>query len=1141
MLSGVEIANAYVSLGVKMPGVARDIESNVRGAQPAVAAAGRDAGAAYAGGVEQSSSRIGSFFSNLAKSGVAAMGAVAVASVAVGVRTAAGMETAQIAFETMIGSGEKARAFLGELSTFAARTPFDLPGLQQSAQSLISIGIDASKVIPIMTTLGNVTSGMGTGAEGVQRATVAIQQMNAAGRITAEDLNQLRDAGIPVFDLLTAATGRTREEIAGMAQSGKLGRQELEQLMSALESGAGLERFNGMMEKQSQSLSGLWSTLKDTFSVGMAEAIQPAIPLLKDGLAGAITAVGQALPYVQGGIQWLVNAEPQIASFFSTAWTGAQGLYALVVQGDFTSKLRDAFGWEEDSSQVDFILDVRDGIQGIWDLVVNGDFTGKLRNAFGWEEDSTAVGVILDMRDAVRGFFADLMSGDAQGALSSIMTSVGALSPAFAAAAAQMPSFSDGLNVASGVLGFLADNVDTVVAIMPLLVGAFVAFKVAQSAASLVGRDSIVGLGLQVGSTLTLAASNRALAASLKGTAIAGVEANAVESVTLGTRIRTTVATIAQRGATLAAAGAARVAAAGQWLLNAALSANPIGIIIVAITALVGALVWFFTQTELGQQIWSNVMGAIGTAATWLWENVLSPVFTGIGAVFSWLWENVISPIGTLVVNYFRFWGVVASWLWENVLAPVFAKIGEIFSWIWQTIIRPVVDFIVLAIKGWGIIFTWLYETIIQPVFSGIMSVLGAGWTWLRDNVFSPLGLAVDAIGKAFGATADAVGKAWEGIKQAAAAPINFVLDAIWNNGLRSFWNDLVKTLKIEDMALPAAPLIKFASGGVLPGYTPGRDVHQFWSPTAGGLALSGGEAIMRPEFARLVGGKPGVDALNAAAIAGRLPFGDGIGQIAGDVWDTITSAASVAWEFLTNPGQAIQKHVIDGIITPLASDQNLFGRTIAGLAGNTLKALSGIFPTASAATGSGMGWEAMWRIVQGAVPGVSLTSALRASAVTANGGRSYHALGRAIDLIPATMATFDAVANLFPNASELIYSPAGDRQLLNGKPFNGWSDAVRAQHYNHVHLAMARGGIVPKLYDQGGWLPHGGIAVNMSGRPEPVFTNEQWGTLRRGGGGAAVVVHGDLVTQDVPELFRQADKAKRRRLARTATVREVT
>lgn len=1104
MSNSIEIANAYLALGVKMPGVKNDVANELRKAEPQVAAAGREAGEAYAGGVERSSSRLGSFFGNIAKAGVAALGAVGVASATVGISTAAGMETAQIAFTTMLQSGEKAQAFLSDLSAFASKTPFDLPGLQKSAQSLISIGIDANKVIPIMTTLGNVTSGMGTGAEGIQRATVAIQQMNAAGRIGAEDLNQLRDAGIPVFDLLTAATGKTKEEIAAMAGAGKLGRQELEQLMSALETGKGLERFNGMMEQQSQSLSGLWSTLKDTFSVGMAEAVAPAIPMLKEGLAGAITAVGQALPYVQGGVQWLVDKAPQIGSFFSTVWTGAQGLYALVVQGDFTGKLKDAFGWTEDSAPVDFIFDVRDGFQGLWDLIVGGDFTGKLRTAFGWEEDSPMVDFILDLRDGVKSLWTDLTSGDLGGAFASIGDSLGTILPVVTDATSQLPGLTDVVHVAEGAFGFLADNVGLLAAAMPVIIGLILAWKSAQALNNVIGRESAIGMGLQVTSTFALAAANRSLAASNRSSMASTVAATSAENTQTAARSRGVIATVAQRTATLATAAASRVAAAAQWVFNAAMSANPIGIVIAAIAALVAGLVWFFTQTELGQQIWTTVMGAIGAAATWLWETILQPVFTAVGAIFTWIWENIISPIGTLIVNYFRFWGAIAVWLWENVLSPVFAGIGQVFSWIWTNVIEPIVGFIVLAIKGWGLIFEWLYNNIVKPVFDGISTVIGAAWSWIDQNVFSPFKVGIGLLGQAFEGVAKAIGTAWEGIKSAAATPINFVLDTIWNNGLRSFWNDLVGTLGLDDMKLPKADLVKFASGGVLPGYTPGRDVHRFWSPTAGGLALSGGEAIMRPEFTRLVGGKSGVDALNAAARSGTLglPQGDGFGDFVGDVWDNVQKAASVAWEFLSNPGAAIQTHVVDGIIKPLLAGQNIFGQTVGGLAMNTVKSMADLFGSAAptVAGGKGMGWQAMWDIVRGRFPDASLNSALRPGARTVNGGQSYHALGRAIDL-PARMEIFNWLKMAFPNSSELIFSPAGGRQLLNGKE-HLWGGAVRAQHFNHVHWAMANGGVIPKLYDSGGWIPHGGMAVNLSGRPEAVLTPEQSEAYVAGRGG---------------------------------------
>lgn len=241
----------------------------------------------------------------------AALGGVAALGIRAGLQTAAGMETAKISFTTMLGSAQKAGSFLKDLSAFAAKTPFEFPELQTAASSLISAGINANKVIPIMTTLGDVTSGMGTGSEGVQRATVALQQMSAAGRITGEDLNQLRDAGIPVYDLLAKATGKSKAEVVKLAQAGKLGSKELGQMMNALETGKGLERFSGLMDKQSASLSGQWSTLKDTANMALAGMITPVLPMLKAGMgkvSSTIAAAGPAITHVVTELGYLFGA-----------------------------------------------------------------------------------------------------------------------------------------------------------------------------------------------------------------------------------------------------------------------------------------------------------------------------------------------------------------------------------------------------------------------------------------------------------------------------------------------------------------------------------------------------------------------------------------------------------------------------------------------------------------------------------------------------------------------------------------------------------------------------------------------------------------------------------------------------------------
>lgn len=590
---------------------------------------------------------------------------------------------------------------------------------------------------------------------------------------------------------------------------------------------------------------------------------------------------------------------------------------------------------------------------------------------------------------------------------------------------------------------------------------------------------------------------------------------------------------------------------AAQLALNIVMAANPIMLVVTAVGALVAGLVYFFTQTELGKKVWGEFTRFLGEAWTNIqgffvaaWENVIQPVFQKIGEIAVWLYETVLKPVFDgisavvqffaagfklqfdLIVNAFRFVGALAQWLWRNALEPAFKAIGAVaswlwanafkpaldgigmaFKWLWSVAVQPVINFIQNALRGLGIVFDWLNKNVVQPVWKSIEGVLRAGWTWIDANVFTPFKKGIDLVAKGFEVAKSSISKTWDGIKKAAAVPINFVLDTVWNKGLRSFWNDMVTELGLKDMKLAKAPLVKFATGGVLPGYTPGRDVHEFYSPTGGRLALSGGEAIMRPEFTRLVGGKAGVDALNAAARGGRLAFKNGgvwgdLGDFAGDVWDNVRNFASVVGDFLSDPVRAIQKHVVEGIIRPLMGEQNLFGKTVGQLPINLVKQLAKSFNPPSRGS-SGMGWRAMQDIVLKNIPGARISSAYRSPSGNASVGGakgSYHMQGRAIDVVPPSMAMFNSIRRLFPNAAELIYTPAGGAQLKNGRPFAGWSDRVRKQHYNHIHLAMANGGVLPKLYDQGGWLPHGGIAVNQSGKPEPVLTNDQWKTLGQGG-----------------------------------------
>jgi len=133
---------------------------------------------------------------------------------------AGNMEQSQIAFETMLGSAQKAKSFLADLQHFAAVTPFEFPQLQDASKKLLAFGFDAKSIIPMMTAIGNAASGLGLGSEGIDRITLAIGQLRAKGRVQGDEMMQLTEAGIPAWDMLAKSMHKSTAEIMQMSQKG---------------------------------------------------------------------------------------------------------------------------------------------------------------------------------------------------------------------------------------------------------------------------------------------------------------------------------------------------------------------------------------------------------------------------------------------------------------------------------------------------------------------------------------------------------------------------------------------------------------------------------------------------------------------------------------------------------------------------------------------------------------------------------------------------------------------------------------------------------------------------------------------------------------------------------------------------------
>lgn len=115
---------------------------------------------------------------------------------------------------------------------------------------------------------------------------------------------------------------------------------------------------------------------------------------------------------------------------------------------------------------------------------------------------------------------------------------------------------------------------------------------------------------------------------------------------------------------------AAKIAAAGQWVLNAAMNANPIVLVVTAIAALVSALVWFFTQTETGRQLWADFTGFLQAT----WQNITD--------FFQTTWQNITQWFSNAAANIQNGWNALTAFIGSipGRIQAFFASIGQWFA-----------------------------------------------------------------------------------------------------------------------------------------------------------------------------------------------------------------------------------------------------------------------------------------------------------------------------------------------------------------------------------------------------------------------------------------------------------------------------
>lgn len=165
-------------------------------------------------------------------------------------------EMLNVSFTTFLGSAERAKILLADLTKFSIITPFTPDQVNNAAKTLLAFGVQAKEIIPTLKFLGDVSSGTG---KDLSEMAVIFGQIRSTGRLMGQDLLQLINAGFNPLQVIAEKTGKSVLDLKKDMENGLVTFDMVEQAFIDATSAGGL--FFNLMEKQSATVGGKLSTI----------------------------------------------------------------------------------------------------------------------------------------------------------------------------------------------------------------------------------------------------------------------------------------------------------------------------------------------------------------------------------------------------------------------------------------------------------------------------------------------------------------------------------------------------------------------------------------------------------------------------------------------------------------------------------------------------------------------------------------------------------------------------------------------------------------------------------------------------------------------------------------------------------------
>ncbi len=192
------------------------------------------------------------------------------------------------AFEVLLGGAEKAQKEMDRLTQFAAVTPFTLPQTVDAEKRLLAYGVDIKNVAGVMQMLGDISMGI---PEKLDMISLAYGQVVTNQKLYGTELRQFAENGVPLLEALAKMYGKTTAEMRKMVENGQISAEAVTVALQRMTGEGG--KFYGMMEKQSKTMEGMWSTLKDNVSMFARDVGSEGFEYLKGELSSLLNTINE--------------------------------------------------------------------------------------------------------------------------------------------------------------------------------------------------------------------------------------------------------------------------------------------------------------------------------------------------------------------------------------------------------------------------------------------------------------------------------------------------------------------------------------------------------------------------------------------------------------------------------------------------------------------------------------------------------------------------------------------------------------------------------------------------------------------------------------------------------------------------------